>query len=83
MLYKTPPLLCLTCILCKLYYAVSLPLPEGDNLVPRVLRLFGQQLVVRRDSGELDFLLPQDFSGKTMQAVTEQPIKKFNFFRVT
>ena len=25
-------------------------------------------------------LLPQDFCGKTMQAVTEQPIKKLNFF---
>ena len=32
-----------------------------------------------RDSGELEFQLPQDFCGKTMQAVTGQPIKK-NFF---
>ena len=27
------------------------------NLEPRVLRLFGQQLVARRDSGELEFCL--------------------------
>ena len=26
-------------------------------------------------------LLPQDFCGKTMETVTEQPIKKFKFFR--
>ena len=26
-------------------------------------------------------LLPQDFCGKTMQAVTEQPIKNFKVFR--
>ena len=47
---------------------------------PRVLRLFGQQLVTRRDSRELEFLFLQDFCRKTMQTVTGQPIKKFNFF---
>ena len=26
-------------------------------------------------------LLPQDFCGKTMETVTEQPIKTFEFFR--
>lgn len=34
----------------------------------------GQSMVARRDMGELEFC------GKTMQAVTEQLIKKFNFF---
>ena len=28
---------------------------SNPNLVPRVLRLFGQQLVARRDSGVLEF----------------------------
>ena len=28
---------------------------DCSNLIPRVLRLFGQRLVARRDSGELEF----------------------------
>ena len=39
------------------------------NLVCRALGLFAQRLVARRDLGE-----PQDFCGKTMQAVTGQSI---------
>ena len=31
------------------------PVEPSYNLVPRVLRLFGQRLVARRDSGELEF----------------------------
>ena len=39
--------------------------------------------MARRDSGELGILLPQDFCGKTMQAVTREPIKKIHFvFRI-
>ena len=49
------------------------------NLVPRVLRLFDQRVGARRDSGELEFQLPQDFCDKTMQAVTGQPKEKKNF----
>ena len=40
------------------------------NLVPRVLRLFGQWLVAKRDFA--------DFCSKTMQAVQEQPIFFFS-----
>ena len=43
------------------------------NLLPRVLRLFGQRVGARRDSGELEYIY---FCGKTMQAVTGQPNKK-------
>ena len=32
--------------------------------------------------GGTGILLPQDFCGKTMQAVTGQPIKKIKFFRI-
>ena len=34
----------------------------------------------REDSGH-QILLPQDFCGKTIETVTEQPIKKIEFFR--
>ena len=47
------------------------------NLVPRVLRLFGQRLVTRRDSGELEFYYRR--ISAVMQAVTRKPIKTFNF----
>ena len=30
----------------------------------------------------IGILLPQDFCGKTMQAVTGQPVQKFKFFRI-
>ena len=52
------------------------------NLVPRVLRLYGQRFVARRGSGELEFYYRRDFFGKTMQTVTGQPMKKINFFRI-
>ena len=58
---------------------------KNFNLVPRVLRLFSQRLVARRESGVL-----QDFCGKTIEAVTEliqssQPknLFFFEFFRVS
>ena len=35
-----------------------------------VLWLFGQRVGAKRDSGVLEFQLPQDFCGKTMQPVT-------------
>ena len=35
----------------------------------------------RRDSGILEFQLPQDFCGKTMQPVMGQPIKEFKLFK--
>ena len=35
----------------------------------------------REDSGDRRILLPQDFCGKTMETVTEQPIKKIEFYR--
>ena len=34
------------------------------NLVPRVLRLFGQRLVAKRDSGELEFYFFRIFTVK-------------------
>ena len=36
-------------------YRKASNLIKGPNLVPRVLRLFGQRLVARRDSGVLEF----------------------------
>ena len=51
-------------------------LAQGNLVLISVLRLFGQQLVDRRDSGGPGILLPQDFCDKTMQAVMRQPIKK-------
>ena len=50
------------------------------NLVPRVFRLFGQRGKPGRLWGH-QILLPQDFCGKTIETVTEQPIKKIEFFR--
>ena len=42
------------------------------NLVPRVLRLFGQRVGARRDSGVLElYYRSRDFCGKIMEAVTE------------
>ena len=41
----------------------------------RVLRLFDKRLVARRDSGNWNFSTV-GFCGKTMRAITEQPIKK-------
>ena len=47
------------------------------NLVPRVLKLFGQRLVAGRDSGELEFYF------RRISAVKQwQPINKLNFFRI-
>ena len=40
-----------------------------DNLVARVLRLFGQQLVARRDSGELEFYYHRISAVKQYKAV--------------
>ena len=72
MLPSSSPSVFLDCVDCV---AISLP---------RVLRFFGQRLVARRSRlwGIRNFS-PQDFCGKTttMQAVTEQPIKKFKTFR--
>ena len=39
-------------------------------------------LTYRKDSGELEFYYRKISEVKTMQAVTGQPIKKFNFFRI-
>ena len=52
-----------------------------NNLAPRILRFFGQGLVARRDWGT-GLLVLKDFCGKTMQAVTRQPIL-FEFPRVS
>ena len=52
-------------------WAISYPEPSGflvSGATPG--RLWGHQI-----------LLPQDFCGKTMETVTEQPIKKIEFFR--
>ena len=59
-----------------------LPTP---SVVPRVLRLFGQRLVARRDSGVLEFYYHRISAVKTMDAVTElkqssQSKKKKHFF---
>ena len=50
---------------------ISYPEPSG-SLVSRATpgRLWGHRI-----------LLPQDFCGKTMETVTEEPIKKIEFFR--
>ena len=50
------------------------------NLVPRDFRLFGQWGNAGKTLGHR-ILLPQDFCGKTMETVTEQPINKIEFFR--
>ena len=47
-----------------------------SNLVPRVLWLFGQRVGARRDSGELEFQLPQDSRGKTMYVAANQRITR-------
>ena len=40
---------------CAVAIAVDVTYLLGPNLVPRVLRLLGQQLMVRRDSGHGEF----------------------------
>ena len=59
----------------------SFPGSSAPNLVPRVFRLFGQRGNAGKTLGTSNFIIPQDFCGKTMETVTEQPIKKIEFFR--
>ena len=60
------------------------PLIPSYNLVTRLLRLFGQRLVTRRDSGVTGIFSLQDFCGETMQvkdrAIVGQLMKKFVCF---
>ena len=42
---------------------LSLVTWDMSSLVPRVLRLLGQRTVARRDSGVLEFFLPQKDCG--------------------
>ena len=53
------------------------------NLVCRVHRLFGQRLVVRERLWGTGILLPQDFCGKTKQAVRGSQSKKLIFFELS
>ena len=54
-------------------YVMSISYPESSGFLVSGAtpgRLWGHRI-----------LLPQDFCGKTMETVTEQPIKKIQFFR--
>ena len=44
-------------------------LKELDNLVPRVLKLFGQRLIARRDSGEFEKIKYFDWLPRTASIV--------------
>ena len=69
-------------------------LPLSSNLVPRAFVTLVQQSRTQSPNAlwpavgrekklwGTGILLPQDFCGKTKQAVTEQPMKKSNFFRI-
>ena len=55
------------------FWLVAISYPESSGFLVSGAtpgRLWGHQI-----------LLPQDFCGKTMETVTEQPIKKIEFFR--
>ena len=49
------------------------------NLVPRVLRLFGQRLVTRRDSGELEFYYHRISPVKQWKPLKSSQSKHLNF----
>ena len=49
------------------------------NLVSRVRRLFGQQLVARRDSGELEFYYRRIFAGKRYKLFRDSQSKNLSF----
>ena len=56
------------------------------NLVPRVLRLFGQRLVARRDSGELEFYYRRIYAikqCKPLRGSQSKNLNKFQFPRVS
>ena len=60
---------------------INCSMAESDhnqyNLIPRVLRLFGQRLVARRDSGVVAFYYCRI---SVVKQYKEKPIKKSNFF---
>ena len=53
-----------------------------DNLVPRVLRLFGQWLVIRRDSGNFKFYNRRISVVKQWKPLQNSQSKNLNFFEV-
>ena len=50
------------------------------TLVPRVLRLFGQRFVARRDSEELEFYFHRIFAVKQCKMLLDSQSKYLNFF---
>ena len=61
---------------------VQFNLEVKGNLVPRVVRLFGQRVDAGRDSGELEFYYRRISAVKQSKPFTGQPIKKIKIFRV-
>ena len=68
--------ICITCVLSLVRF----------NLVPRVLKLFGQRLVARRHSGELEFYYRRISAvkqWKPLRSLYRAANQKFQFSRVS
>ena len=63
------------CFFCFVFVFVFIP-----NLVPRVLRLFGQRVVARRDSGVLEFYYRRISAVKQCKPLQSSQSQNLNFF---
>ena len=64
------------------YHNLSMTEIQMVNLVPRVLRLFGQRLVARRDSGVLEFYYRRISAVKQCKPLRGSQSKNLNFFQI-
>ena len=64
------------------YPAERPSIPSSFNLVSRILRLFGQWLIARRDSGVLEFYYRRISAVKRYKKLRGSKSKKLFFFRI-